>query len=87
MGATATDDRLLTRKQAAEVLGFQAQTLAPGCGKDGRIDRPRCGSVARCDTAPLICGGGSPTEDRRERPRCGPGIRRRDPLKDCDPPG
>lgn len=37
--ATATDDRLLTRKQAAEVLGFQPQTLARWKW-EGRADRP-----------------------------------------------
>jgi predicted DNA-binding transcriptional regulator AlpA len=37
--ATATDDRLLTRKQAAEVLGFQPQTLARWKW-EGREDRP-----------------------------------------------
>jgi predicted DNA-binding transcriptional regulator AlpA len=37
--ATATDDRLLTRKQAAEVLGFQPQTLARWVW-EGRADRP-----------------------------------------------
>ncbi|GDX96178.1 hypothetical protein LBMAG47_18420 [Planctomycetia bacterium] len=37
--ATATDDRLLTRKQAAEVLGFQPQTLARWKWQ-GREDRP-----------------------------------------------
>ena len=37
--ATATDDRLLTRKQAAEVLGFQPQTLARWKW-EGRSDRP-----------------------------------------------
>jgi len=36
---TATDDRLLTRKQAAEVLGFQPQTLARWKW-EGREDRP-----------------------------------------------
>lgn len=46
--ATATDDRLLTRKQAAEVLGFQPQTLARWKW-EGREDRPpevRVGSRA-----------------------------------------
>ena len=37
--ATATDDRLLTRKQAAEVLGFQPGTLARWKWK-GLEDRP-----------------------------------------------
>lgn len=37
--STATDDRLLTRKQAAEVLGFQPQTLARWKW-EGREDRP-----------------------------------------------
>ena len=37
--ATASDDRLLTRKQAAEVLGFQPQTLARWKW-EGREDRP-----------------------------------------------
>jgi predicted DNA-binding transcriptional regulator AlpA len=37
--STATDDRLLTRKQAAEVLGFQPQTLARWKW-EGRADRP-----------------------------------------------
>jgi predicted DNA-binding transcriptional regulator AlpA len=37
--STATDDRLLTRKQAAEVIGFQAQTLAKWTW-EGRADRP-----------------------------------------------
>lgn len=44
----ATDDRLLTRKQAAEVLGFQPQTLARWKW-EGREDRPpevRVGSRA-----------------------------------------
>lgn len=36
---TTTDDRLLTRKQAAEVLGFQPQTLARWKWQ-GREDRP-----------------------------------------------
>ncbi len=36
---TVTDDRLLTRKQAAEVLGFQPQTLARWKW-EGRADRP-----------------------------------------------
>jgi len=35
----ATEDRLLTRKQAAEVLGFQPQTLARWKW-EGREDRP-----------------------------------------------
>jgi predicted DNA-binding transcriptional regulator AlpA len=35
----AADDRLLTRKQAAEVLGFQPQTLARWKW-EGREDRP-----------------------------------------------
>ena len=35
----AQDDRLLTRKQAAEVLGFQPQTLARWKW-EGREDRP-----------------------------------------------
>jgi len=35
----ATDDRLLTRRQAAEVLGFQPQTLARWKW-EGREDRP-----------------------------------------------
>ncbi len=34
-----TEDRLLTRKQAAEVLGFQPQTLARWKW-EGRADRP-----------------------------------------------
>lgn len=45
---SATDDRLLTRKQAAEVLGFQPQTLARWKW-EGREDRPpevRVGSRA-----------------------------------------
>lgn len=45
---TATDDRLLTRRQAAEVLGFQPQTLARWKW-EGREDRPpevRVGSRA-----------------------------------------
>jgi predicted DNA-binding transcriptional regulator AlpA len=37
--SVATDDRLLTRKQAAEVLGFQPQTLARWKW-EGRADRP-----------------------------------------------
>jgi predicted DNA-binding transcriptional regulator AlpA len=37
--APATEDRLLTRKQAAEVLGFQPQTLARWKW-EGREDRP-----------------------------------------------
>ncbi len=37
--STATDDRLLTRKQAAEVLALQAQTLARWAW-EGREDRP-----------------------------------------------
>jgi predicted DNA-binding transcriptional regulator AlpA len=37
--AIASDDRLLTRKQAAEVLGFQPQTLARWKW-EGREDRP-----------------------------------------------
>ena len=37
--SVATDDRLLTRKQAAEVLGFQPQTLARWKW-EGREDRP-----------------------------------------------
>lgn len=37
--STTTDDRLLTRKQAAEVLGFQPQTLARWKW-EGREDRP-----------------------------------------------
>lgn len=44
----ATDDRLLTRRQAAEVLGFQPQTLARWAW-EGREDRPpevRVGSRA-----------------------------------------
>lgn len=36
---TTMDDRLLTRKQAAEVLGFQPQTLARWKW-EGREDRP-----------------------------------------------
>ena len=46
--ATATNDQLLTRKQAAEVLGFQPQTLARWKW-EGREDRPpevRVGSRA-----------------------------------------
>lgn len=35
----AAEDRLLTRKQAAEVLGFQPQTLARWKW-EGREDRP-----------------------------------------------
>lgn len=45
---TAMNDRLLTRKQAAEVLGFQPQTLARWKW-EGREDRPpevRVGSRA-----------------------------------------
>ncbi len=34
------EDRLLTRKQAAEILGFQPQTLARWKW-EGREDRPR----------------------------------------------
>jgi predicted DNA-binding transcriptional regulator AlpA len=37
--SVVTDDRLLTRKQAAEVLGFQPQTLARWKW-EGREDRP-----------------------------------------------
>jgi predicted DNA-binding transcriptional regulator AlpA len=37
--SAATDDRLLTRKQVAEVLGFQPQTLARWTW-EGREDRP-----------------------------------------------
>ena len=35
----ATEDRLLTRKEVAEVLGFQPQTLARWAW-EGREDRP-----------------------------------------------
>lgn len=38
--STALDDRLLTRKEAAEILGFQPQTLARWKW-EGREDRPR----------------------------------------------
>jgi predicted DNA-binding transcriptional regulator AlpA len=37
--ANATDDRLLTRREAADVLGFQPQTLARWKW-EGRADRP-----------------------------------------------
>jgi predicted DNA-binding transcriptional regulator AlpA len=36
---TSLEDRLLTRKQAAEILGFQPQTLARWKW-EGREDRP-----------------------------------------------
>jgi predicted DNA-binding transcriptional regulator AlpA len=39
MSLSAADDRLLTRRQAAEVLGFQPQTLARWTW-EGREDRP-----------------------------------------------
>jgi predicted DNA-binding transcriptional regulator AlpA len=39
MPISAADDRLLTRRQAAEVLGFQPQTLARWTW-EGREDRP-----------------------------------------------
>lgn len=37
--STGTEDKLLTRRQAAEVLGFQPQTLARWKW-EGREDRP-----------------------------------------------
>ena len=39
MALSVADDRLLTRRQAAEVLGFQPQTLARWAWA-GREDRP-----------------------------------------------
>jgi predicted DNA-binding transcriptional regulator AlpA len=39
MSLSAADDRLLTRRQAAEVLGFQPGTLARWTW-EGREDRP-----------------------------------------------
>jgi excisionase family DNA binding protein len=49
------DDRLLTRKQAAEVLGFQPQTLARWAW-EGRHDRPpevRVGRAVRIRASAL----------------------------------
>lgn len=76
--ATATDDRLLTRKQAAEVLGFQPQTLARWKW-EGRADRPpevRVGPRAvRYRASELArwiaerCGNQTATATRTRNPR------------------
>ena len=74
--ANATDERLLTRKQAAEVLGFQPQTLARWAW-DGREDRPpevRVGRAVRYRASALyrwIAERGSPAGDstRTRNPR------------------
>lgn len=64
--ATATDDRLLTRKQAAEVLGFQPQTLARWKW-EGREDRPpevRVGRAVRYRASELARWIADRGEDR-----------------------
>jgi predicted DNA-binding transcriptional regulator AlpA len=71
--STATDDRLLTRKQAAEVLGFQPQTLARWKW-EGREDRPpevRVGRAVRYRASELSRWiaeqGDKPTRTRNPR--------------------
>jgi predicted DNA-binding transcriptional regulator AlpA len=73
---TATDDRLLTRRQAAEVLGFREQTLARWKWS-GRSDRPpevRIGRAVRYRAADLARwiaerGDTSSTGGRTRNPR------------------
>jgi predicted DNA-binding transcriptional regulator AlpA len=71
--SVATDDRLLTRKQAAEVLGFQPQTLARWKW-EGRADRPpevRVGRAVRYRASELsrwiADRGEQPTRTRNPR--------------------
>lgn len=55
MALSAADDRLLTRREVAEILGFQPQTLSRWCW-EGREDRPpevRFGRAVRYRAADL----------------------------------